>query len=300
MKIKIQIECESEAEAHSVTERLLGIPGRAVRVIDPKDNPEYGSDVAVVNTPTGPLAVPLPPSAPAFVAPQPSTSLLSDVGFGQGVTLPAGAIPIHAPASAVAGLPATVPAAPSGIPTAPPAPTALAPQPAAAAAVPAAPAAPPAPVPGVALDKAGMPWDGRIHSSTKAQIKDGTWRQKRDLDPAIKVQVEAELRAALAANAASAPVALPAAALPPSPPAQATPAASGASPSEPAAPAATWDFGSLAAVLTPLMMSNAITQDQVSTALKKHGLAAYGQLALAPNVIPLVAADLGLQHPAAA
>ena len=39
-----------------------------------------------------------------------------------------------------------------------------------------------------------MPWDGRIHSSSKAKVADGTWRQKRNLDPALLSSVTAELK----------------------------------------------------------------------------------------------------------
>lgn len=46
----------------------------------------------------------------------------------------------------------------------------------------------------VDLDKDGLPWDARIHSSNKAKVADGSWRKKRGLDPAILVTVEAELK----------------------------------------------------------------------------------------------------------
>lgn len=45
------------------------------------------------------------------------------------------------------------------------------------------------------LDKNGFPWDERIHSSTKNRNQDGTWRYTRGGDPAVRAQVEAELRA---------------------------------------------------------------------------------------------------------
>ena len=50
----------------------------------------------------------------------------------------------------------------------------------------------------------GFPWDERIHAGTKAKLKDGTWRQKRGVDPALVEQVKAELAGA-AALPASAP-----------------------------------------------------------------------------------------------
>lgn len=55
------------------------------------------------------------------------------------------------------------------------------------------------------LDKAGTPWDARIHTSNQAVIGDGTWRKKPGVDPALYAQVMAELTAA-PASAAQPPV----------------------------------------------------------------------------------------------
>lgn len=53
----------------------------------------------------------------------------------------------------------------------------------------------------VELDSDRLPWDSRIHSSSKKQNQDGTWRLKRGLDAALVERVKAELRTALAAPA---------------------------------------------------------------------------------------------------
>lgn len=58
---------------------------------------------------------------------------------------------------------------------------------------------------GVELDSKGLPWDGRIHAESKGKIADGTWRKKRQIDPALVAQVEAELRQVM--GAAPAPLA---------------------------------------------------------------------------------------------
>lgn len=55
---------------------------------------------------------------------------------------------------------------------------------------------------GVELDIKGLPWDARIHAESKAKIADGSWRSKRNLDPAVKASVEAELRQVMGAPAA--------------------------------------------------------------------------------------------------
>jgi hypothetical protein len=66
-----------------------------------------------------------------------------------------------------------------------------------AAPVPASPAAPAAPA--VQLDKNGLPWDARIHASSKAINADGSWRAKKMVDAAVVATVEAELRATMGA-----------------------------------------------------------------------------------------------------
>lgn len=45
------------------------------------------------------------------------------------------------------------------------------------------------------LDKSGLPWDDRIHSSSRVKTADGLWRKKRGVDDATVTHVEAELKA---------------------------------------------------------------------------------------------------------
>ena len=153
-------------------------------------------------------------------------------------------IAVAAPSStAPAAMPGTTSTATSTVP-APPAPIT-----APAAPVPTAHAAPSTPASGVEVDKDGLPWDSRIHAESKNKIADGSWRKKRQVDPALVAQVEAELRqvmgaapaAPLAPVAATAtvvagstptPTSAPAVAVAPPPPAP----VAGAAPTMPAAP----------------------------------------------------------------
>ena len=58
---------------------------------------------------------------------------------------------------------------------------------------------------GVELDADGLPWDARIHSSSKGKLaKTGTWKLARNLDPALAARVTAELKAAMALPAPAA------------------------------------------------------------------------------------------------
>lgn len=79
--------------------------------------------------------------------------------------------------------------------------------------VPVAPLAIPAPLGGIPagnLDKNGLPWDERIHSSNKAFVADGTWRKRRGVDEALVAQVEAELRVIMSIPAPAPVVLIPA------------------------------------------------------------------------------------------
>lgn len=126
--------------------------------------------------------------------------------------LPLSAIPlppVPAPSTAAATLFPTAPAAPqASVPPAPPVPSP--PVPAAPPPAP-APTANAAPVPPAGdVDSTGLPWDERIHASTKTMNADGTWRQRRGLnDPGLVKRVEAELRAKVAVPLTVAPTVTP-------------------------------------------------------------------------------------------
>jgi len=51
---------------------------------------------------------------------------------------------------------------------------------------------------GVIVDKEGLPWDARIHSSAKTFNADGTWRARRGLPDGYVPQIEAELKKLMA------------------------------------------------------------------------------------------------------
>ena len=229
---------------------------------------------------------------------------------------------------------APVPTVPEASTDSSPLPTAVFGQPAATIPLPAAPAAPPTASPAVAgsveYDSKGMPWDGRIHASSKNKVADGSWRYKRNCDEATIAQIEAELRATMGAPAVAAGGAAPAfgphpffdgtAAVPPVP--AAVPAAPAVVPVAPApvvapppaasvavpvaaaagiAPAATPAAGvgltyeSLIAALPAKITSGELTATQLQEACEKFGVASIGSLAARPDLVPIIAATLGIQ-----
>lgn len=153
---------------------------------------------------------------------------------------------------------------------------------------------------GVELDASGLPWDNRIHAlgagGTHPKKANGCWAAKRGLnDPAKTAAIEAELRAALSAPAASVLV-------PPPPPAGTVAAAPAASPpvltppgptppvlTPPAAPApeAAPTFASLMLKITSAMQSTPpkLTQEQLNYGLQQLGLQAPMQLAQRADLV---------------
>jgi hypothetical protein len=268
--IEIRLTFPTAAEAADALAKMAG-------VIAPADRPDAG--VAKQ------LPLPLAAAVPVPLAATPSAASV----FG-GAAAPSVPVPPPAPSTAVVAPPPTAPAAPTaGSPPLPPVGLPPAPPTVPAAAAPAAPAAPTSPA-GIELDSEGVPWDGRIHGSTKAKNADGTWRQKRGLnDPALKKRVEAELKAALAAGtltaAAAAPVAPPPVVVPPAPPAAAV-----APP--PAAVAET--FPTLIARLTPHLRPDRLTDARIAQVLASLGqnppITGIAQLAVRPDLVPAAGA----------
>ena len=256
MPLKITLEFDTIAEAQLALSRLSG-------TIAPEDRPDVGR-----------LPLALTP------APQtPEAALAAAVFGGAGV-------PAHppAPSTAAAAASPTAPAAPTpGLPQPPSAGTPTVPSHVGTAAAPTAPAATPNPA-GVELDVSGLPWDGRIHSSTKAKNKDGTWRALRGRNDEAKAKaIEAELRAAMAAGAPPAPPQPPAP--PVTPPAPPIPPAT---PPAPPAAAGAPTFATLMVKITTAKTAGKLAPEAVDAALAQVGLTTMMQLAPRPDLVATV------------
>jgi hypothetical protein len=193
---------------------------------------------------------------------------------------------------------------------------AIAPAPVAIASIPAPPAAPQAPSPGIVgeVDADGLPWDGRIHSSSKKKTADNRWKVARNMDPELVKRVRGELIALRdAANGGAAPAAPAAPApapvvsmAPPAPPAP--PAAPPfvnlmtGQPPAPAAPAPVVSaddpaesakrFTLLLQHISGLINTKQITAPQVNEALAKLGIPQLGLLNKRPDLYDTVRADI--------
>lgn len=115
----------------------------------------------------------------------------------------------------------------------------------------------------VDLDSEGLPWDVRIHSSSKEKIvKDKTWKLKRGVDKLLVDDVKAELRALMSI------------------PAQ--------------APPQNKKVISTFAELMPAMLSAGLDHARILTVLQNMGIASLPALGARQDLIPQVAEALGL------
>lgn len=166
---------------------------------------------------------------------------------------------------------------------------------------------------GVDLDAKGFPWDNRIHAESKGKIADGTWRKKRNLDPALVATVEAELRqvmgaapAPLAQGVAPAPTPVSVAAsttVPPAPTGAPAPApVAGAAPSMPAAPSAApagevpqdarQQFVGLVGRASAAIQGQKVTQAEVTQICADSGIPALPLLANRLDLVATVASRI--------
>lgn len=153
--------------------------------------------------------------------------------------------------------------------------------------VPAPPAAPAPADASTSLDKDGLPWDERIHSSSKAiNQTDGLWRKKRGVSDELVAEVEAELRGLMGnapASGAGAPI-------PPS-----APIAPASVPVPPSAPAPAAGAPTTFAELTPWLLAaikaNKLSSTDVQLAVMSCGVEGVNMLPhlqQRPDLIPQV------------
>lgn len=299
----------------------------ASATLHPDDNPAAGSPCAVEAFKGAPEQSTLDPAAAFGTVVGAGFTTDPALAFGAPGNVPA------APAPFIAGAaqPSIAPEATPGISTSPTASLPSAPASASAAPIVAAPVPPgPTNAPGVDVDAAGLPWDGRIHSSSKEKNKtDSKWRARRGVDAGVVATVEAELRAVMAApGAPAASVATPppppgvhaasaipshelaAAPLPnvPPPPMPGNPAAPIATPivsatspatvlpvsSAPAPSGLPLGYPELAQKITAGLAGKTLTAEQITAACQSVQIPAFPLLATRPDLVPAVAAALGL------
>lgn len=127
------------------------------------------------------------------------------------------------------------------------------------------------------VDKRGVPWDERIHASSKALNKDGTWRYRRNLDEAIRKSVEEELLLSIPPTMQrTAPI--------PVPTGVADPAPQSTGPT----------FEQIVAQLSDKLNSGAIAPEAIPGFAAKCGVASVPELRDNPDALAAAARELAL------
>ena len=170
---------------------------------------------------------------------------------------------------------------------------------------------------GIEVDASGLPWDGRIHASTRSKTQDGNWKLRRGVDDDVLAAVSNELRQTMGlvptevvppspltpppaqvfsqpeARVPPPPFAPPVA--PPAPPAATLPTeipqagiANGASLSE------AMTFPKLMQKITAAFAAKTLDQAAIGAAVQAAGLPSLPMLASRPDLVPVVATALGL------
>lgn len=129
-------------------------------------------------------------------------------------------------------------------------------------------------------DRAGMPWDKRIHSRTKSQTSDGKWRYQRGIDDAAIAVVEAEIKQAMGAAPNPALATIPPAEIPaPTPIVPPIPAP---------IPHVEFDFPYFMDRVGHLVHTKIITQAEVNEVLISFGVPNIPSLPTVPDAITKV------------
>ena len=164
------------------------------------------------------------------------------------------------------------------------------------------------------MDASGLPWDGRIHASTRTKTQDDLWKMKRNAPEEVVEKVTDELRQTMGAGTvdtptpsqvfAIAPAIAPAAITPPPfAPVAVTPAppASTSTTETPQAGTVTGaslfnrnPFIALMKQITVGHTNKTLTQEAITQAVQSVGLTSLPMLNVRPDLIPAVAQSLGL------
>lgn len=157
----------------------------------------------------------------------------------------------------------------------------------------------------VPLDKEGLPWDGRIHASTKTFIADGSWKLRRGVDPSEVEKVKAQLKELMAVPVVHNTGHVdydPSSRIPAPPAPEIVPPISGpVGVVVPPAPKshylidqqhATVTLTDLIARMSAAIVAGKMTQATVSEMCAKHGVSEFILLSSRPDLLPLIDADM--------
>lgn len=145
------------------------------------------------------------------------------------------------------------------------------------------------------VDAEGMPWDERIHASTKRRTQGGVWQRRKGVDDAVFAAVRGELRGApvvapVAPVVPTAPVVIPVVTAPVAPAAPVV-APVVTPPTAPDAPASDITWASLMQLMVEKQRTGKCTPRQMADIVGKRGVAPFPMLATRPDLWSAVQAD---------
>lgn len=137
-----------------------------------------------------------------------------------------------------------------------------------------------------ALDSKGLPWDDRIHASSRVKVADGTWRRKRGVDDATAAVIEAELKGIMPVVAEKISYIVP-------PPPVAEPVIAAVPPPPPPVPGpiAVPDraaFVALVGRVTEILQNKKLTEDDLTACYKSVGVGSLSEMLKNSHFIPQV------------
>lgn len=130
------------------------------------------------------------------------------------------------------------------------------------------------------VDSKGMPWDARIHSSSRAKVADGSWKYRRGVTGDEIKRVEAELRGPAHDDAMDAAALFTAPGIAPPPP------------SATSEPDLRKEFAQLMIRVAQAKGAGKITTEEVTSVLAAHGVPSLPMLSTRLDQVPAVAAAI--------
>jgi len=129
----------------------------------------------------------------------------------------------------------------------------------------------------VPVDKEGLPWDARIHSSSRAIIADGTWKLRRGVDVTEVSVVKDQLRQLMD--------------VPHAPPPPAAPVKSHYLADQPGFQQQV-SMTELIGRMSSAIVAGKLTPAQINEACVKHGVSEFVLLSSRPDLVPIIDAEM--------
>jgi len=153
------------------------------------------------------------------------------------------------------------------------------------------PPPPPPPAPSVELDSEGMPWDGRIHTTAKTKVANGTWKRARGVDKELVEAIKAEyLGNDMSQTPTSESIVTPKVEVI----TEAQPCVITDAPPPPPPPPPPTEQGDPVRIFMSAVAKSGILPSSINAVLQKHGVQTLQKIREHADKIPAIREDLGI------